>query len=246
MSDLRDAIRDAADRHRPPEDWLERVHERARTKRRNQRVLASVVGLGLSLALGITLVVELRGPDQEESGPFTPGTACPAGTKVVPTGWWRGDGSAADAVANRDAVLHGDATFGVGIVGDAFSLDGDGDFVEVPDAPGVGSEDFTVSLWVRFTSTEGEQVLVEDWIETFDTRGKKGWTLTKLKNDRIGFGLWAAGGVGTARLDLPIDTWIHVAARRRDGRVSIFVDVERAGFGRMVRARRPVVSDASL
>ena len=59
MSDLKDDLRRAADRHEPPADWLERIHERTRRKRRNQRVLAGVVGLGLSVVLVAGLVTEL-------------------------------------------------------------------------------------------------------------------------------------------------------------------------------------------
>jgi sialidase-1 len=173
---------------------------------------------------------------------------CGTGFEVEPTGWWQGNGSVADAVSGRNAVLHGDAAFGPGIVGDAFVLDGEGDFVDVPDHPtlNVGSEDFTVSLWVRFASTQGEQVLVEDWIQTYDRRTMEGWTLTKLKSNVIGFGAATAGGVDTEPLDLPIDTWIHVAARRRAGSMSVFIDGELVANRRMTNPGQSADSDASL
>lgn len=52
-----------------------------------------------------------------------------SGPKCVPSppglvGWWPGNGSASDLVGGRVATLHGDATFGPGLVGQAFVLDG--------------------------------------------------------------------------------------------------------------------------
>ena len=85
------------------------------------------------------------------------------------TGWWPGDGNTDDIVGGRNAVLRGDADTGPGLVGNAFVLDGDGDFVEVAHNPAlnVGTGDFTVDLWVNFNTTDGEQVLVEKYVEDF-------------------------------------------------------------------------------
>ena len=104
------------------------------------------------------------------------------------TGWWPGDGSTDEIVGGRDAVFHGDATTGSGMVAQAFILDGDGDFVDVPDDPAlnVGADDFTVDLWVYFNSTAGEQVLVEKYIEDFSAT-PPGWTLTKLEDNKVVF-----------------------------------------------------------
>src|ERR1043166_7269657 len=45
--------------------------------------------------------------------------------------WWPGDGNAHDIQGDNDGTLEGDATFGAGEVNDAFSLDGQGDYVDV-------------------------------------------------------------------------------------------------------------------
>lgn len=248
MSDLRDAIRSAADRHRPPKDWFDKIHERAQKKRRNQRILAGVVGLGLSVGVSIALLVQLKAPDHPKPGGDrpAPATQCGSGSKVSPTGWWRGNGSPADALGGHDAVLRGAASFAPGIVGDAFALDGKSAFAEVSDdaSLNVGSADFTVALWVRFASTKGEQVFVEDWVE--QGTQSLGWTLTKLRSDAIRFALGAAGSVDTDPLDLPLDTWIHVAARRKAGIMSIFVNGQVAATGPLADARLPADSGASL
>lgn len=141
-------------------------------------------------------------------------------------GWWPGDGNTNDIIGGRNALLHDNATTGPGFVGGAFLLDGAGDFVEVPHDPAlnVGTGDFTVDFWVNFNSTAGEQVLVEKFVEMF-TIFSTGWTFTKVADDSL---VLAVGGVGTLAqsgpLPLPTNTWIHLAARRSGGVVTIFVD----------------------
>jgi hypothetical protein len=250
MSELKDAIRRAANRHEPPENWLDRIHERSRKKRRNQRVLAGAVGLGLSLVLVIALVDQLREQHVEPASQWSAPAQCGSGTTVSPTGWWRGDGSGTDAVGGDTAVLHGGAGFAPGIVGGAFSLDGKDDWVEVPYDPSldVGSQDFTLAFWVRFTSTPGDgQVLIEDWIETFDPATSRGWTLIN-PNDRS-IALATGGGAGMViahRLALRVDTWIHVAVRRTAGSLSIFLNGALATRQPVVEAAVPPGSNASL
>jgi hypothetical protein len=145
-------------------------------------------------------------------------------------GWWPGDGNTSDILSDQDAVLHGNATTGPGIVSEGFLLDGDGDFVEVPNNPAlnVGTGDFTIDLWVYFNSTDGEQVLVEKWVQRFgDPDPSVGWTFTKLADNHIGF----FPGAETDPLNLPTNTWIHFAVRRQSGTVSIFVNGELKGEG---------------
>ena len=246
MSELKDEIRRAIDRHDPPQDWLERIHGQAQTRRRNRRIVAGAAGLGFSLILIVALMAGLRtsGRSRPGSGVTTP--SCGSGTTVAPTGWWRADGSPANAAGGRDAVLHGDVSFGPGVAGEAFLLDGESGYVEAPGdaAFGVGSGDFTVALWVDFRSTAGEQVLAEDWVGKGAT--SEGWTLTKLDSDAIGFAVSTAGSVETEPLDLPVGTWIHVAARREAGTLSIFVNGELATSGSIREPQASADSAASL
>jgi hypothetical protein len=85
-----------------------------------------------------------------------------------------------------------------------------------------------------------------DWVETFAADGMKGWTLTKLQSNRIGFGLGAAGSVTTGRLDVPEETWIHVAARRKDGELSILMDGELIASAPMADTSLTIDSAAAL
>jgi hypothetical protein len=49
--------------------------------------------------------------------------------------WWRGEGEATDTVGTNHGTLINGATFASGEVGQAFSLDGIDDYIEVPNAP---------------------------------------------------------------------------------------------------------------
>jgi Concanavalin A-like lectin/glucanases superfamily len=136
-------------------------------------------------------------------------------------GWWPGDGNTNDIVGGRNAILHGNATFGPALVGEGFLLDGDGDFVEVPHDPAlnVGTGDFTVDLWVNFNTTDDEQVLAEKYVEQFDPTIDTGWTFTKQQDNHLSF-----GGAGSDPLSIPTNTWIHFAARRKGTVQTIFMN----------------------
>ena len=68
--------------------------------------------------------------------------------------WWPGDGNASDIVDGNHGILSGDTTFTGGIVGQAFSFDGTGDFVLVADNPNLNiTGDVTVDLWAKRNGT---------------------------------------------------------------------------------------------
>jgi hypothetical protein len=154
------------------------------------------------------------------------------------TGWWPGDGNTDDIVGRRKAVLKNDATFATSLVDKGFHLDGIDDFVEVPHDPtlNVGTGDFTVDLWVNFNTTDGEQVLVEKYVENF-SETPPGWFLTKLEGNSLRFGTGPASpdhGVDSPPLLLLPNMWIHFAARRSGGVASIFVNGEEVATGLFV------------
>jgi hypothetical protein len=150
------------------------------------------------------------------------------------TGWWPGDGNTDDIIGGRNAELRDNAITGPGLVDQAFFLDGDGDFVDVPhdEALNVGTGDFTVDLWVLFNNTEGEQILVEKWVQRLNPSeefpGSTGWTLTKLEDNRLLLAMEDGSGAGTevASDVLPIatGTWTHFAATRQGSQVTLFMN----------------------
>jgi Concanavalin A-like lectin/glucanases superfamily len=228
----KDALEQARRALRPPEDAYERLLERRDRKRRNNRTAAGALGLVVASA-GLLAVVGAFTDTREEAGP---------GPKCVPSppglvGWWPGDGSASDVVSGRVATLHGDATFGPGLVGQAFMLDGTGDFVSVPDDPAlnVGTGDFTVAWWAMFDATEGESVLLEKWIQgSLQGEDVAGWTVTMSERPLEGtvvdttFTLETTGGFSVETPALRVDqrTWIHFAVRRRRDTFELLINGE--------------------
>jgi hypothetical protein len=214
---------------RPPENAYERLLRRRDRKRRNNRIAAGVLGLAIA-STGLLAVVSTFTKGGEEAGPGPKCVPSPAGL----LGWWPGDGSTSDVAGGRDATLHGDATFGPGLVGQAFVLDGAGDFVSVPNDPAlnVGTGDFTVEWWAMFDATEGESVLLEKWIQ--GAEDVMGWTVTMSEKPVEGavvdttFTLETTGGFSVKTPALRVDqrTWIHFAVRRRGNTFELLMNGE--------------------
>jgi hypothetical protein len=75
--------------------------------------------------------------------------------------WWPGDGDANDTAGTNAGTLQNGATFGAGKVDQAFSLDGVDDYVSIANGPSLdmGTGDFTIDVWVNFSSLSAEQHL---------------------------------------------------------------------------------------
>jgi len=138
------------------------------------------------------------------------------------TGWWPADGASADIWGGHNATLPNGGTYTAGEVGQAFQLNGSNQFVNVAANPAlnVGTGDFTVDLWVNFTSTTNEQVMAEKWVQ-----GTGGWTLTKRSDNSVQFALTGQPNDATsAVLSIPTNTWTHFAARRGGGTLALFMN----------------------
>ncbi|MDI3417812.1 family 20 glycosylhydrolase [Streptomyces luteolus] len=118
-------------------------------------------------------------------------------------------------------IINNPALVGGGVRGEAFRFDHDRDGV------GFGgldvTEPWTASVWVRPTSTEGEQVLLSSESGAL-----------KLRQSGTGeVGLSRATGSGTADhsfdYTLPFDRWVHLTWVAEPGRTTLYVDGERVG-----------------
>ncbi len=142
--------------------------------------------------------------------------------------WWPGDNTTDDIIGGHNAELRNGATYAIGFAGQAFSLDGINDFVNVADASAFnfGTSDFTIDLWVNFNSTSGEQIMVEKYIETEDNATRSGWTLTKMAGNsiRLHTGSVYGGVVESPAQTIPENTWVYVALRRSGDNFSIFMN----------------------
>lgn len=65
--------------------------------------------------------------------------------------WWPGDGNASDIISSLDGTLVNGTVFAPGFVAEAFSLDGNDNYVDLPFEAMNGLADFTVDMWVNLT-----------------------------------------------------------------------------------------------
>jgi hypothetical protein len=76
--------------------------------------------------------------------------------------WWSGNGNANDLAGGHNGTLVS-GTYGPGILGadQAFRLNGSSDYVQVPDDPAwnLGSNDFTVDLWVNYSALRSDSIV---------------------------------------------------------------------------------------
>jgi hypothetical protein len=94
--------------------------------------------------------------DQTFSLQVFPKVSPPAGL----VGWWRAEFNALDFVGTSDGTLVNGATFAPGKVGQAFSLDGVDDILEIPDAAAQRPASVTLETWVMFFSSGGNQHII--------------------------------------------------------------------------------------
>ena len=100
----------------------------------------------IALALLLLSVLALAAPSF--NGATCVGSSCLEPPSDLEA-WWPGDGDATDIIGGNDGTLVGDATYETGIVGDAFSFDGDGDYVMVPDSEALNSTGaMTIDAWI--------------------------------------------------------------------------------------------------
>jgi hypothetical protein len=63
--------------------------------------------------------------------------------------WWRAEGSANDGVASNNGTLLNGASFGPGMVGQAFSFNGSNQCVQVPHAASLVASNYSIEAWVK-------------------------------------------------------------------------------------------------
>ena len=114
-----------------------------------------------------------------------------------------------------DLISHSQLTDGNASV----LFDGTTDSITIPStsAFAFGTGDWTVEMFVNFTSLSGQQTLVGD---TYGSTA--GWYLYKQSNNRLGVYYSSIVVDGTATIEA--DRWYHLAFVRNNGITSIFID----------------------
>lgn len=153
------------------------------------------------------------------------------GNKQTHIAYYPFSGNADDESGNGN---HGDV-YGAILVQDRFgndsscySFNGIDNYIEVKNNPYLffGTNDFTISLWVNYTSTEGEQVLIEKWIQKFGWEYSLGWTLTKLPDNIIRFAFGNDScyeyDMDTDKLDIITGEWNNFIVMRNKNLFEIY------------------------
>jgi len=87
--------------------------------------------------------------------------------------------------------------------------------------------DFTVELWVRFTSTSGFQGFAQSKNSLSGGAGSENWWIGYAGEDsppKLVFAQHSTSNAATAEWSPSVNTWYHVAAVRHNGTVYLFID----------------------
>ncbi|MBL1103322.1 exo-alpha-sialidase [Streptomyces sp. 5-8] len=131
----------------------------------------------------------------------------------------------------RPAAVLGDPEQTDGVSGDALEFDGAGDAVRLPYRTGLplGAEDFTASLWFRYTATAGEQPFL--WMGGIGGSQPQVWLRGEPAGSRVQALITARNGAAAPRTVSVRTTaayndgeWHHAVLRRGGGRLALSVD----------------------
>lgn len=166
----------------------------------------------------------------------------PMTVQAVPSGivgWWKAEGNANDSAGNNNGTLVGGATFAPGKVGQAFSLNGSGEYVDAGNAAAlqVSNGDFTVAAWVYINSL-GNDMSIVDKMAFHNDPDDDGWRLIKQGDDHFWFCLGGgespqfpnngcvAGSNTTVRSTTIVTpgVWYHVAGVKSGNSILMYVN----------------------
>ncbi len=120
--------------------------------------------------------------------------------------WWRAENNPNDTQDGNDGTLQGNATFAAGKVGQSFSFDGDGDFVNVPLSTNLNIQNaITIDAWVKPSTITDIKVIA----------GKPfGYQIILLADGKARFAFPIGGPFSSvdSTSAIPINTFTHVAA----------------------------------
>ena len=148
--------------------------------------------------------------------------------------WWQAEDSTEDTVGDNDGSLVSGATYDLGLVGQAFDLQGSGDHVAVADDPSLSfgtTDPMTIDLWIYRTGADTAQHIVGK------RSGCDGGPFNyQIVLDPGGGGVCFAGNNGAVvracstggDTDLPMNTWSHLAATFDGSTMRLYIDGQEA------------------
>ena len=223
--------------------------------------IVRVNGIQAAVLQATSSTLTIRVPAGATTGPVSVTTASGTGSSsaslivgslgprraAIPTtdllAYWTFDLDGQDAAAALDLRLEGGLGATVlGAFGHALAFSGDpNQFAVRPVNDPVfnfGAADFALSLWARWNTTAGEQVLIEK-CEGVSFCNGGGWTLTKLSDNRLlmtPFLLTPPGAIVAGQ-------WYHIAVVRQGGTVTIYLNGAVAAEGTVDGTRIAPMTD---
>lgn len=155
------------------------------------------------------------------AGECTPCIAPPSGL----VSWWPGDGNANDIQDGNKGTLTNGATFAAGKVGQAFSFDGLGDYVAVPDSANLDiTGEITLDAWIKTSGTSDYSGVVG---KTLPIEPRSGYLVGVSSDSKIRCDIIRArppqGTVLSTTL-VEDGKWHHVACTYDGAVVKVYVD----------------------
>jgi hypothetical protein len=158
--------------------------------------------------------------------------------------WWPGDGNANDIRGGNNGTLQGGATFAVGEVGQAFSLNGSSAYVSVPNSSSLDVGQITADAWVNPVSVTGGAPIVNKR----DLGNVGGYTLEFNGGGAINFYVYVSGAwrVATSSGPLPLNTWTHVAGTYDGTTIRVYFNGVEVGNSAFAGVIQPVVGNLEI
>ncbi|MCL7454513.1 MAG: PKD domain-containing protein [Anaerolineae bacterium] len=156
------------------------------------------------------------------AGMVTVGAAEAQTTNAELSGWWRADGNAYDSAGSNDGTVYGNTTYTNGVYGQAFVFDGDGDYVEIPDAPSLNPAEMTLSAWVNVGGGSSHRDIASKDGESAERQ----YLITVDDTNRFRAHVWTSSVVVTVAGTTPVEqgTWYYVAQTYDETGLKLYVN----------------------
>jgi hypothetical protein len=141
----------------------------------------------------------------------TPPPAC----TPLPLGlvsWWRAENNTLDSIGTNYGVMQDGGTYAAGEVGQAFSLNGTGGFVSVPDSPGLNpSNAITIECWMqRQAAVGGNDPLIKK--AGMSGGGQANGYTIEFSGSSLTFWIYTGTWHSSASYTIQPGLWYHIAA----------------------------------
>jgi hypothetical protein len=175
----------------------------------------------------------------DSAGKCRPCAAPPSGL----VSWWGGDNDTLDMVGTNNGTLQGNATYAAGKVGQAFSFDGSGDYVSIPNDLSLNpTAAITVDAWVFSDNASYAPLIVKK------AGSNSGYSL-ELSTDssKVNFYVYIGSSwVGSPQANLPKGIWTHVAGVYDGSGVGLYVNGQFIGSTARTGAITPSASELNI